>query len=521
MAPSSPSSRHSDRPSRQPRLATLAALAVAVAAVAVACESGHVQRASTGASTHTGAPPDTSGAAGAGGAGDAGGAAPGAGGAAGACDGCECEPGAVEPCYVGPAGTEGIGTCHAGQRTCEGDGWFGPCIGAVVPALADGCGVDATCDGRIVVADEDGDGWTVCDGDCCDSELDCKSPKGVNPGAIEEPSNGVDDDCDPTTPEDAAPALCDLAVLSPPTAAMDLLRAMDLCRTADAAAPLPSKTWGVVSAELLLADGTPAPSDLQAGVLAAYGPFVSPKKGATMAALSTGTARAEGDTGHVYPQDGPWPGDVGSYDAQTTVQAPADYLAAHGGTLPDPELCPACVGPECTLAHDSVMLRAFIRVPTNRDSFRFWFKFYSAELPERGCQPSPDRFVALVTTSRPFGAPPDKNVARSSLFGLTFDGPATSVNDLVFPVCFFSDGMPAGACTGGTLDLFGTGMGGWDGALDDGVATEWRKSDNPSLVPGETIELDFVVWDGTDHGADSLVLLDGFRWETLFIAEHP
>lgn len=58
-----------------------------------------------------------------------------------------CTPGQTEPCYGGPAGTEGVGACRAGVRTCEASGAFGACD-AVVPA-ADRCddAVDQDCNG--------------------------------------------------------------------------------------------------------------------------------------------------------------------------------------------------------------------------------------------------------------------------------------------------------------------------------------------------------------------------------------
>ena len=43
--------------------------------------------------------------------------------------------------------------------------------------------------------DADGDGFTTCGGDCCDS-TECANPALVNPGAFDVPGNGVDDDCD-------------------------------------------------------------------------------------------------------------------------------------------------------------------------------------------------------------------------------------------------------------------------------------------------------------------------------------
>jgi hypothetical protein len=61
-----------------------------------------------------------------------------------------CTAGAIEACYDGPAGTEGVGLCKSGSKTCAADGAsFGPCEGAVVPRL-ENCATpeDEDCDGK-------------------------------------------------------------------------------------------------------------------------------------------------------------------------------------------------------------------------------------------------------------------------------------------------------------------------------------------------------------------------------------
>lgn len=63
--------------------------------------------------------------------------------------GCVCTPNAVEACYTGPSGTEGVGICATGTWTCSGAGTaFSECLGSVVPAMED-CGSldDEDCDG--------------------------------------------------------------------------------------------------------------------------------------------------------------------------------------------------------------------------------------------------------------------------------------------------------------------------------------------------------------------------------------
>jgi hypothetical protein len=70
------------------------------------------------------------------------------GGAGGAGGATECVPNSKEACYSGPPDTVGIGACEAGQRTCDGNGVWGTCLGEVVPKL-ENCGnqlVDENCD---------------------------------------------------------------------------------------------------------------------------------------------------------------------------------------------------------------------------------------------------------------------------------------------------------------------------------------------------------------------------------------
>jgi len=248
-----------------------------------------------------------------------------------------------------------------------------------------------------------------------------------------------------------------------------------------------------------------APNDLQVGVLADYGTNVAPKKGATMAALSSGTARDETDPGYVHPQNGVMPNqNTGNFNAMTQSGVPPTWLAANGGALPPAANCPACVGPNCLTAYDSANLKARIRVPTNAKGFSYNFKFYSAEFPEFLCQQYNDFFVTLLDSQNPqfLMQAPDGNIAFDAA------GNPVSVNNGFFQVCFPT---PSATCPAGTLELVGTGMGGWAGNLKDGGGTLWLTNDAP-VNPGETIEIQFIIWDAADHNVDSAVLLDKFRW---------
>ncbi|MBK8253023.1 MAG: choice-of-anchor L domain-containing protein [Polyangiaceae bacterium] len=394
------------------------------------------------------------------------------------------------------------------------------------------------------VMDADKDGWTIADGDCCDSPFaNCSDkPELVNPGALEVPGNNVDDDCNPTTLDTAAFPTCstktqaDLDIQNQAAlSSLKLVKAMDLCATTLEVPPTPKdKTWGVISSKITLADGTDvvAPKNIQLGVLPDFGPNVQPQYGETMAALSTGTARKEGQPGYVHPQNGAMPGQTGNYNAQTQCSAPAEYLAANGGQLPSP--CGNCMGPTCTQSFDSVALRVRIRPPTNAKSFSYRFNFFSSEYPEFLCDDYNDFFVALINGNSNDQIPADKNIAFDSNFS------PISVNNAFFQVCFPAVGAPPGSCSGGTLELIGNGMGGWNGSITDGGGTGWLQNDVPMLLKPnpnnpnppancdpppnpndpqpdcipvvETFDLQFIIWDAGDHNVDSIILLDRFRW---------
>ncbi|APR85550.1 Hypothetical protein A7982_10899 [Minicystis rosea] len=84
------------------------------------------------------------------------------------CDGVV--DGMTTSCYSGPAGTVGVGVCHAGSQACTavlGSGMpsFGPCIGEVKPSAEICDGQDNDCNG--VVDDKVSDGLGHNTGDTC------------------------------------------------------------------------------------------------------------------------------------------------------------------------------------------------------------------------------------------------------------------------------------------------------------------------------------------------------------------
>jgi hypothetical protein len=423
-------------------------------------------------------------------------------------DVCACAPGSTQSCYPFDPLTLGVGTCGAGTQTCNpaGTGWS-LCSGAVGPQ-AEICNnaQDEDCNGiDDDSADVDADGWTVCDNDCCDqASVACADPALVNPGAFEYVGNMVDDDCDAATLDTAAAPDCSLTSDFSGVTGDDVARAMDLCQFTTPSPPLPQRKWGVISVSQLFADGS-APSaaqlttmrDSQTAILTNYGTGgVAVQKGPTMAGISTGMMRDAGDSGYVAPNYGT--------DFLTTGSPPAAYLAAHAGALPSSlgcsGSCPAGSG-----ANDSVNVRLQIRVPTNAFSFTYRFRFFTSEYWTWSCTLYNDFYLALLTTTAA-GIPADKNISFDSL-----NNPV-SVNNGFFDVCQLKGCYN---CPLGTGPLAGTGMDADDpygfGFQMTGGGTSWLATTAP-VTPGETMQLELMVFDVSDGILDTLVLLDQFEW---------
>lgn len=414
---------------------------------------------------------------------------------------CVCTPGDVQSCYQGEPNTAGVGPCQEGSQTCapSGLGW-GPCIGQILPAY-EVCnnGVDEDCDGSVDNgSDTDGDGWTYCDGDCCDAQgPGCGSPNLVNPGAYEFVGNDVDDDCNPATSDVVPAPPCSVAEKFAGVTGMDVAAAMELCLPAVANPPLPERTWGLISATQLLANGNvPSATALsnmqnnQTAILVNYGTGgVVPQVGATMAGISSGKMRDQTDVGYA--------GTATGYASNSAP--PAAYLAAHAGNLPSSAGCSGNC-PSGTGANDSTNVRLTVRVPTNAQSLSYQFRFFSSEYWTYSCTQFNDFYLALLQSAAP-GIPPDQNIS--------FDGAGNpvSVNNGFFDVC-----APKGCytCPAGVGPLAGTGM----QLGNTGGATNWLTTDAP-IVPGETIQIEFMVFDVSDTTLDSLTLLDNFTWSIL------
>ena len=129
---------------------------------------------------------------------------------------CACQPGSTKPCYGGPQGTSGVGSCRAGLQTCLSSQKWGGCVGEVLPATETCNGKDDDCDGT---RDEDHPGGGkpcvvpgkqgICSagvGACDQGKVSCKQAVQPHPKG-EQCANGRDDDCDGDVDE-SPPCTC-------------------------------------------------------------------------------------------------------------------------------------------------------------------------------------------------------------------------------------------------------------------------------------------------------------------------
>ncbi len=436
-----------------------------------------------------------------------------------------CRPGTNRACYDGTDGTQGVGPCKGGSQTCDANGSWGACQGQIVPK-GETCGnsVDDNCNGMVDEnVDADGDGFTTCGGDCCDS-TECDEPSLVNGGAFEAAGNSVDDDCDGAVDNSIA-ASCDTGLASNSGDAFDYARALDLCQRASAA----DRKWGVISAQLVLPSGGGVPNAAQRAIRPGFG-ATQVQMGSSFVVLSTGTAAAPGQTnpGHVPFQGGY------SLGVQSTV--PSDWLMKNGGVIPNAPGCPASEGGGA--AHDAVMLELKIRAPTNAKSFKLSTNFLSSEYPEWTCSPFNDFFVVLLD-SQWAGTPAnpvDKNLAvytsptnakypvgvnlahgNTGLFTVCQNGPTGCADRSIMgsiSTCMSNAGL-----VGTGMDVTNPptapdadGQPGWCGSANQaGGGTGWLVTQG-NVKGGEEITLRIAVWDTSDGIYDSVSLIDGFEW---------
>jgi hypothetical protein len=353
--------------------------------------------------------------------------------------------------------------------------------------------------------DDDGDGFTVCDGDCDDHNslvnpcaFDTNAASGDPVG-----SDGLDNDCDGVVDNLRT---CD-GSLTPghDTSAADYASASDICdNQATAANPqgycqvVKSATWY-------------GPNNSSAHRITKHmGTHFTPKLGSTMTFLSTGVADDDTDTPSYRTGDGT--------DLGNTFTNPYPFTAAEN-------MNPCGVGTAETATkpavHDYSELQLSLRAPRNASGFSFKFNFFSEEYPVYVCAGFNDHFLALLTSKK-----------YPSTFQIAFDGSGhpIDVNNSFFTDCTsmttaLTKGFaPPGynhTCTGALSLLTGTSYEipysdpGGDPTLGNdnygSGATDWLTTTAP-ISAGETFTLSFVVFDEQDGILDSAVNVDSFQW---------
>jgi hypothetical protein len=378
----------------------------------------------------------------------------------------DCTPGTIRSCYTGPEETSLVGSCTPGQQFCAADGQgYGACENEVLPSPElCGTGLDEDCNGVIgndENLDVDGDGWSRCGGDCCETTEECEDPASVYPGSILVPSEMAD--C--SIPDEQPTPDCDGNLSVDDASPMSAAYAMDICELAS------TNGWGLVSARYTRADGGALEDGgLQHGILERFGAAVTPNAGDSLLALSTGHARD-------------------ALDADACGTASCEGLGPGTGPNGFPQSTTDC--PQDSAIYDDISLELRFKAPDDATGFSFDFFFYSFEYPEFVCTTFNDQFVALMSPVPNQGV--DGNIA------VDLQGNPVSINLGYFDVC--------DDCSRGTVQMEGTGFNEWN----DAGGTSWLTSTVP-IQPGLEFTLHLMIWDAGDQILDSTVLLDRFRW---------
>jgi hypothetical protein len=341
--------------------------------------------------------------------------------------------------------------------------------------------------------DDDGDGWTVCAGDCNDHDS-LISPCAFDTNDPTDPvgTDGVDNDCDGkvdnlitcegglTSGHDQTPG--------------DYAKASDLCDNPMCPRVVNAIWYGPTLANTKRITGHMGSSQF------------SPRQGQLMSFLSSGTADDLTDT----PAYLTCPGS----DFNSTFMNPMPLTAAQNINP-----CMTGVDESTVSVHDYTELRMSIRAPINAGSYTFDFAFFSEEYPVYVCQGFNDTFLAIQTSQQ--YPPPGNQIAYDA------NNHRINVNNAFFQDC---NSAVAGwgygythACTGALTLLNGTSYekllgpssnppSSCNGSHGSG-GTDWLNTTSP-IQPGETFTLSFIVFDENDGILDSAVLLDHFRWHS-------
>jgi hypothetical protein len=208
-----------------------------------------------------------------------------------------------------------------------------------------------------------------------------------------------------------------------------------------------------------------AASDKSHGIRGKFGTTFAPQSGANMVMLSTGIAAAPAEPNYAAPQQGT------DFKFNTSVNVP---LGKCTGAAPK----------------DAMVLRVKVTVPPNATAMAFDFAFFSSEYPEYIGQQYSDSFSAVVT-----GVAYSGDVLGDAL------GKCFNANNITFTTC------PETSCVKGGAGLTGTG---YEGDKVGG-AYGWSTASFP-VKAGDTVTVEFTVFDVGDGIFDTAVLLDSLRF---------
>jgi hypothetical protein len=372
-------------------------------------------------------------------------------------------------------------------------------IMAVIAAFASGCSSKPTCKTFDCAGDDGGDntdgdpfgddGGIINGGDAGDAATCVPDPNN-----FDVPGNNCDDDGDGMVDN---PPVCDQGLMVTGDA-FAFAKSISLC--SKASGPNDSR-WGVISATYTKAyNGMMAPDPNQHGIVPKFGNVLKPREGAMLGALSSGWARE-------YDQCNNMP--MGPFKGGCQMVGP--------GTVPAGFPKPAQGCPISMATNDVSIAHLQIKVPNNAKGFSFDFNFFSGEWPEWVCTTFNDAFIAYLSSKAFNNGMPDN---------ISFDlkKNPVSVNNGFFDRCSPKNATvgcagtspSTNACAGGSADLAGTGFliaNAMDCGQNDsgGGATGWLTTSAP-VKPGETITIDFMIWDTGDSVYDSSVLIDKFNW---------
>ncbi|HEX8793482.1 MAG TPA: choice-of-anchor L domain-containing protein [Polyangiaceae bacterium] len=322
-----------------------------------------------------------------------------------------------------------------------------------------------------------------------------------DPGNVNLPGGHCDLDCS-GSPKPPGPCDASLAAAGP---AADFAKALGICQMAT------NDKWGLVSATYTQGYGSNAmPAAGQHALLPAFGAQIKPREGKALAVLSSGYAFSCDDPSPTATCAASGTGDPYFKGAQAGMTgvgaAPPGYPKATG----------ACA--VASTVYDVMGVTLQIKTPKNVAGFSFASDFFSSEWPEYVCSTFNDAFVVWLESQAWGGA------NGSGDLNLVFDSANNdiSVNSPFLDEC--TPGTPTGCtgtatgtatCMGGPNALQGTGyynLGTYCTTQSTGGgATGWLTTTAP-VKGGETITLQFIVWDTGDANWDSSVLVDDFQW---------